>query len=595
MIISPSPKNTKVKNEVSIKNGTTPYNPRNNGIKTYKTKSNLIPILAKKDFDDVAQSFLSQFYPEALKDAAPINIDKLIGRMGLTIQEAKLSLDASIYAAVTFGDCSIDVWCSDAGRYKPASFKADSIIIDQTVFSDRNTGRYRNTIIHECVHWFLHRHHYLYKIQRSSFGGGYSKGGYSDDAYSDDAYSNNDCYLKCTEGKGKTNLNKWSDLDWMEWQANGIAPRILMPTQQTQKVVERVCNWYYPYLSRYSEEVINRIIVGTVASCFGVSFQMAKIRMLDLGYKAYEGVMPYVNDSYINSYHFKPISKSDNQTFSISKEDVIRQYSTNKDFRDVLDSGKFIYIDGFVVLANSKYVMKNIYDEPVLTRYATENIDECCLRFDLVINVDYGRNSDTNSCAIQTHPIQTSSTIQVNPIQTHPNKHHNHAIFKDTTINTKRTPFFNKDKHNMELFSKSEEMKSYYYEIASEISFAFETEQTFSQQAWKFIRKKGLNRQVFQDKTLLSSTMYDRIRNNDFEANPKIETVMSLCIGLSLSGSQAEQLLEKAGHKLNDSPLHIVYRSFLNTLRGRSIYEYNEILKGFGMPLLSNKAYVNNQ
>ena len=35
---------------------------------TYKAKNNLVPIIAKKDFDKVAQDFLQQYYPKALSE-----------------------------------------------------------------------------------------------------------------------------------------------------------------------------------------------------------------------------------------------------------------------------------------------------------------------------------------------------------------------------------------------------------------------------------------------------------------------------------------------------------------------------------------------
>jgi len=426
----------------------------------------------------------------------------------------------------------------------------------------------------------------------------------------------------------------------MEWQANGITPRILMPITQTKYIIERVIYRYEDKFDRYRAEDVKQVIINAVANYFGVSFKMAQIRMLDLDYIDYEGIQPYVNDVRVGCYSFNSTSKENLQTFSISKEDIIRQYNTNEQFRKVMDSGKFLHIDGFVVLANSKYVMSSIHNEPVLTPYAKKNIDECCLRFDLVIDTrardasalhlipgylnphqnlspslnpsldpgfnpssslninpssrfSFGRNTDTDpNPNFNPNSASTSNSNPSPTFNTNTNRNHPSAMFKDATIDLRRVPFYRQDNHNMALFNQSEEMRKYYYEITSEITFAYETEQSFCQLAWMIIQQKRMNKQIFLNKTLLSPSVYDRIKNNSFVANPKIETVMSICIGLSLSGSQSERLLEKAGHKLNDSPLHVVYKSFLSTLRGRTIYEYNEILGGFGLPLLSKKALV---
>jgi hypothetical protein len=80
--------------------------------------------------------------------------------------------------------------------------------------------------------------------------------------------------------------------------------------------------------------------------------------------------------------------------------------------------------------------------------------------------------------------------------------------------------------------------------------------------------------------------MFERIRDNQLTA-PKIETVMSICLGLDLGGQIGELLLERAGHKLNASLPHTVYRKLLYSLRGKTIYDYNEVLEALSLPPLT--------
>jgi len=166
------------------------------------------------------------------------------------------------------------------------------------------------------------------------------------------------------------------------------------------------------------------------------------------------------------------------------------------------------------------------------------------------------------------------------------------VMFQDVTIDYSRIPSFNQDKHNMELINRNEDLKKFYYEVAEEMHVAFELEQTFSQFAWRIFRQKKLNRQTFANKTLLSDAYFDRIKNNRLPANPDIETAMAICIGLDLNGKLGEELLEKAGHKLNNSQLHVIYRKFLYSLKGYSIYQCNEILEAFGFKPLVKKEYA---
>jgi Zn-dependent peptidase ImmA (M78 family) len=42
------------------------------------------------------------------------------------------------------------------------------------------------------------------------------------------------------QNKDERYTKAWSDEDWMEWQANGIAPRILMPKQTINAAVEKM-------------------------------------------------------------------------------------------------------------------------------------------------------------------------------------------------------------------------------------------------------------------------------------------------------------------------------------------------------------------
>ena len=536
------------------------------------TPNRLVPIIAKNNFDDIAQVFLSEFYPEALENPVLIDVEEVVRRMGLAIHEVKLSNNFSVSGAMVFNDCEIEIWNDTKEQFELSSFKGGTMLIDPDIRSMRNYGSYRNTVIHECIHWYLHRkYHWLRSVYDSDALVIRCQADKSANYDWTSSFGTQKSNIKSTtETTTAKSTTSWTDLDWMEWQANGIAPRIIMPKKQTLEIIERIKKRFY-YMNmweRVPHTLAMQAFIGHLANFFGVSVMAAKIRLMDLGFRDIEGILTYVNDQYIEDYQFNVDSKDRNQTYCISLEDSLRLQQANKNFRNVVNSGKFVYVDGHYVLDNSNYVVKRLDGTLALTGYAKKHVDECCLRFNLVINTRLTATYDGE---------------------------HNSVIFKDATPEQKRIPHFNKDKHNMELFNRDNDLKKFYYEISEEIHFAYEAEQTFTQYVRKIIKQKGMNRQVFQDKTLLSSSVYDRIKNDALETNPKIETAMSICIGLSLSGSQAEKLLEKAGHKLNDSPLHIVYKNFLYSLRGRTIYEYNEILGGLGLPPLSKKHFVEMQ
>jgi len=67
----------------------------------------------------------------------------------------------------------------------------------------------------------------------------------------------------------------------MEWQANALAPRILMPFHATKIKTSEIIRAYLN--ARRSDSVIDVMesVIDTVATFFGVSRQAAKIRLYE--------------------------------------------------------------------------------------------------------------------------------------------------------------------------------------------------------------------------------------------------------------------------------------------------------------------------
>lgn len=87
------------------------------------------------------------------------------------------------------------------------------------------------------------------------------------------------CRCPTTE-KSEETQQDWTDIDWMEWQANGIAPRILMPVQTFSKTVEDIKKRYSPRTGNRAEDI--KAIARRVADFYHVSMQSAAIRMSEL-------------------------------------------------------------------------------------------------------------------------------------------------------------------------------------------------------------------------------------------------------------------------------------------------------------------------
>jgi hypothetical protein len=247
-------------------------------------------------------------------------------------------------------------------------------------------------------------------------------------------------------------------------------------------------------------------------------------------------------------------------TFFIGADVLSEAYRAGKTLRSMLDGGGFVYLSpGCFVINHPRYVTSTERGME-LTEYAREHLDECCLRFRVV--------SKPTQPSLQKSDAPSAQRKRERPYS--------------------RVPVFVPDTHNIEVFNRSEDSRKFHADLLEDARFMREIEIDFAQLAAGYIRRKGFNKVVFCDKTHLSEKTYERIMRDEVP-NPALETVMALCLGLSLRAEDSERLLERAGYRLNSSPLHMAYRRLLSCHVGRSIDECNELLEALGLPLLGSR------
>lgn len=213
--------------------------------------NNLIPYIPLEDYDKVAEEFLCEYYPEALKHPMAIPIEEIAKDMGLDVQYVCLSEESDVYGATIFSDGALEIYDPAEGLYDTKIFKRKTILIDPQAVKKTNTGCKNNTIAHECVHWYKHR--LYYKMQR----------------YTMPRMAR---FCKCRIDQLPYTTE---DENIMERQAIGIAPRILMPKATFSEAASKydiVCgkdNW--------------RAIYG-LSELFCVSKQSVMIRLEECGW-----------------------------------------------------------------------------------------------------------------------------------------------------------------------------------------------------------------------------------------------------------------------------------------------------------------------
>lgn len=227
--------------------------------------SSLIPRMLKSEFDDKATEILAEHYPEALIKPMPVPIEEIAReKLHLLIKEFHLSEDLSILGQMCFTDGLIEIYDPSEDEYREVFVKAKTMIIDPDTYLKRNFGSRRNTIAHECVHWICHRNYFL-AMEALKEGRAIAQ--------------------RCSaEAKNESFKDVWTDVDWLEWQANSIAPRILMPK-------ETVAEGFEIILDRSKKNKFisagliskSKWILEQFAGFYQVSQTSAAIRLMELG------------------------------------------------------------------------------------------------------------------------------------------------------------------------------------------------------------------------------------------------------------------------------------------------------------------------
>lgn len=310
---------------------------------TYRPKSilpdDLIPVISKKDLDRIASQVVRMLYPRAMNYAVPMSIGRIIRELGLTVQDVCFDEDGEVLGKIFFEDAHTVIKDQTTGIMSIIPVTKGTIFVNTLPGKITDNRIRNNTIIHECVHWLLHRPAFLLaKLWNREYTA-----------------------VACRRPAAGAVRKQWTSLDRMEWQANALAPRVLMPDWATHYIAE---NWLHRY-NRLSPNLRMEKTIDRLSQHFDVSRQLAKIRMTELGYQDAKDAFAY----YEKRQH------------TISFENAVQELSRNPEFRSALESGIYAYVDNCIVVRDSKYIYRADDGTLHLTAYAKSRLDECSLAF----------------------------------------------------------------------------------------------------------------------------------------------------------------------------------------------------------------------
>lgn len=137
--------------------------------------------------------------------------------------------------------------------------------------------------------------------------------------------------------------------------------------------------------STYYENSGDRIQACVIkfAKKYGVSCYVAKERLHQLGYDFVDGTIIEFDGEQKKPFYFTPGTLKENETFVIDHANYERLLRENKEFAELINSGRYVYLGYVVCLFDAKYIdieKKKDRIKLVLCDYAREHADECLLK-----------------------------------------------------------------------------------------------------------------------------------------------------------------------------------------------------------------------
>lgn len=319
----------------------------------------LVPIIYKKEYDAYAAEFLETYYPEAFGDqfVGPINVRLIAERMGISIIERSISDNGTIFGQAVFSSTSIPLFNRQENKVEEVYIPSNTLIVDTEATAWFSFGSKHFTVVHELIHFYLHRKAFNFaRILNEELS-----------------------FLQCQTDGGLRGETRDAKNNWMEIQANGIAPCILMPKHLVLHYVDVFMSIYknkgYPILD------IADMLIHDIANTFETSIYSTKKRLLELGFDFVGGALNWVDGHYVPSYLYNKESLAQDETYTVSVKDVYRKAFEGGITAVLLAQGNFSFIENHLCIDSPKYIESDGFGKSRLTEYARLHIDECCVKF----------------------------------------------------------------------------------------------------------------------------------------------------------------------------------------------------------------------
>lgn len=319
-------------------------------------------ILGKNRLDDYAEKYLTEHYPKALETPMAIPVEELAKESGLQIQEAQLSASSDVFGCCVHIDGEVSIYDPANGEYKPRFYPAGTILVDPTSEWSMGEGARRNAVVHEILHWEKDRTFFQIHHTRLANSGG---------------------SLEPMKSRVSTTFftpseksrRKETELQWLEWQAHRLAPRVLMPRPTFTSVANKLMDTS-PDLSCGS-------LIDQLVGLFQVTRSSVKYRLLEVGLRSRIARLA----DYELVYSFMGEGRED--YVALSQDEAVALLERHPRLRRWVRAGNYIFVGGYFVRNSTTYVRAAAHGAYRLKPAAKKSPAKAFLRAQSVVMRDY--------------------------------------------------------------------------------------------------------------------------------------------------------------------------------------------------------------
>lgn len=244
--------------------------------------------------------------------------------------------------------------------------------------------------------------------------------------------------------------------------------------------------------------------------------------------------------------------------YLFSADEVLAFYLNSKSFRENIDSGRYLYLDGRIVLKLKKCIKVNEEGHLSLKNMTDKEMSLYCLKK----KYNYSRHYKWPA------------------IRSHKRNYRRLNYAKKTLCKAVIT------------FEQAKKFNSV-RDLTTDNLFIFlgggngGSPLNFSEAMTYYMDELGVTVESLAEETGLSEKTIQRLRNNP-DVQPSLETVIAVCIGLHLDQYCGDMLLHLAGYTLTNKKRDRIYRVLISFAFKDTVLDCNNALIRCGLKPLTN-------